>query len=469
MKTISSSLYFFSLFLIIGLCNAEAQVSAKYSENLVDYQEIIIDINQLKSALHNTQLRSSATQNRNSNTIIKLSIPNGELQQFRVVESPIFSPELSVSRPDVKSYIAKGIDDPTATARFNITSAGFYAVIKSASGISIIEKVNKLNSDNRYVSYYDHNIMQDTGEFICESEEEELVSRSYLPETNRIDSCFQIGDNLRSYEMVLTCSGEFYGLNGGTDPLVEAALLARITQVNTVYEVEAATTFTIVEFLLNNDAATDPYTDPTNTSTSITETNNYINANVTASSWDIGHGFHEITCGGGCGWAGRAGLGVVCTSSKANGYTYLPNDIPTSITVLLHEFGHQFSNRHTNYGCNSNNACSRFEPGQGSTIMSTGAGCDTGDEFADRTDYFSVASLQSMINFMDSGSLVSGSSCGSVTVSGWNDCATLIPTGNNMPSSNADVNNINGLSIPHSTPFVVKGSGSDADGVGSLT
>lgn len=100
---------------------------------------------------------------------------------------------------------------------------------------------------------------------------------------------------MRSYELVLTCSGEFYALNGGTDPLVEAALINRIAQVNTVYETEVATTFTIVEFLLNDNPATDPYSDPTNTFTSITETENYINSNATVSSWDIGHGFHEMT------------------------------------------------------------------------------------------------------------------------------------------------------------------------------
>lgn len=456
------------LFTVFSIITTQAQVPSKYSENLADYKEVTIDINQLKNTLQNVQMKGSAIQNRRSNTIIDLQIPSGEIQRFRVVESPILSPELSASRPDVKSYIAKGIDDPTATARFNITSAGFYGIIKSVDGISIIEKMDRLSKDNRYISYYDHNIIDHTNTFACESDEED-ESFTYSPTAGRVDSCFQIGDNLRSYEIVLTCSGEFYQLNGGTDPLVEAALLARMTQINTVYEVEVATTFSIVEFLLNSNPATDPYSNPTDTFTSLTETENYINANATVSSWDIGHGFHEITCGGGCGWAGRAGLGVVCTSGKARGYTYMPNDIPTNITVQLHEFGHQFSNRHTNYGCNSNNACSRYEPGQGSTIMSTGANCDAGDFFANRTDYFSVASLQNMIDFMNSGLFVTGTSCGTVTIGGWSDCATLIPTGNNMPSSDADANNINGLVIPHSTPFILTGSGSDADGTGSLT
>ncbi|WP_400078844.1 M12 family metallo-peptidase [Winogradskyella sp. R77965] len=466
MKLLKPTLVF--VFICLFYSNTQAQVSSKYSENLIDYREVKIDVNRLKSTLQYTQMKGAIAQNRNSSTIVELPIPTEGMQRFRVVESPILSPELSASRPDVKSYIAKGIDDLTATARFNITSAGFYGVIKSADGIAIIEKTDRLSKNNQYITYYDHNIVQHAGQFDCQSEEE-TESRALTPVYGRADSCFQIGDNLRSYEMVVTCSGEFYELNGGTDALVEAALLNRITQVNAVYETEVATTFSIVEFLLNDDPVNDPFSDPTDTFTSITETENYINDNVSVSSWDIGHGFHEITCGGGCGWAGRAGLGVVCTSAKARGYTYLPNDIPTAITVLLHEFGHQFSNRHTNYGCNSNNACSRYEPGQGSTIMSTTANCDADDDFANRTDYFSVASLQSMIDFMDGGLFVNGSSCGTAAVGGWSDCSTLIPTGNSMPSSDANINNINGLVIPHSTPFVLSGSGSDADGVGSLT
>lgn len=455
---------FYVILFFVAITSSHAQVPAKYSDNLIDYQEITLDIENYRNNLINAPIRSAFVQSRNSNIIIELPIPKKGFQRFRVIETPILSSELSAARPNVKSYTAKGIDDFTATAKFNITAAGFYGVIKSVKGISVIEKIDS----NRYITYYDHDILSEHNGFSCESDEN-VEPNDIIPTAGRIDSCFQIGDNLRSYELVLTCSGEFYALNGGTDPLVEAALLNRVTQINTIYETEISTTFTIVEYLLNNNPATDPYSDPTNTVTSITETENFINANVTASSWDIGHGFHEITCGGGCGWAGRAGLAVVCTSAKARGYTYLPNDIPTAITVLVHEFGHQFSNRHTNYGCNTNGACSRYEPGRGSTIMSTSAGCDAGDFFANRTDYFSVASLQNMVDFMNSGLFVTGTSCNTVTIGGWSDCATLIPTGNSMPSSNANANSIDGLVIPHSTPFVLNGSGSDADGVGSLT
>jgi len=422
----------------------------------------------VKSVLQDAPLKGLVFDIRSSNVIINLPVPTGGTQQFRVVEAPMMSPELSAQMPDFKSYVAQGIDDPTASARFNITPVGFYGLIKGINGISIIEQVDKTSRDNRYITYYDHDITSTNQNIFCESDQ--LMDQTNVSQQgSRTNSCFQNGASLRSYDMIVTCSGEFYALNGGTNGAVQAALLARVAQINAIYEPELAVTFNIVEYLLNSNPATDPFTDPTNTSTSISQANTHITSNASV-PFDIGHGFHEITCGGSCGWAGRAGVGVVCTASKANGYTYLPNDIPTSVTVLLHEIGHMFSSYHTNYGCDSENSCERYEPGRGTSIMSTGANCDAGDLFASRTDYFGIGSLQSMMNFTATGTVPFGDpTCSSGVAGGWADCSTSTASGNAMPSANANANTINGLTIPHSTPFTLSGTGSDADGLGSLT
>ncbi|MFK7771309.1 MAG: M12 family metallo-peptidase [Saprospiraceae bacterium] len=453
---------------IVG--NSSGQVPEGYKRNLNQYQEVTIDVTSLKNEVANAPMKGLIKENRNSPVIVDLPMPDGSYQAFRVVESPILSPELSIQRPAFKSYAAKGIDDPTATTRFNITPAGFYGVIFGINGVSIIESLDKTGTSDQYITYYDHDITSTSEINTCESEDELINANTNSASEMMTNSCFQNGANLRTYQMVVTCSGEFYQLNGNTAPLAEAALLARVTQINTIYEVELAITFTIAEYLLNSDPSTDVFTDPTNTSTSITQAEDYINNNVTVGTWDIGHGFHEITCGGSCSWAGRAGLGVVCTTSKARGYTYLPNDIPTSVTVLLHEIGHMFSCRHTNYGCDTENNCGRYEPGRGSSIMSTSAGCDAGDFFANRTDYFGIGSLQAIIDYTSTGTVLNNnSSCTTSTTGGWSDCSATSGTGNNMPTSDANANSINGLTIPHSTPFTLSGTGSDPDGTGSLT
>ena len=454
--------------LFVCFMSSNAQVSEGYQQNLADYLEVNIDVENVKSVLQNVPLKGLLSENRNSTVLINLPVPTGGTQQFRVVEAPMMSPELSRQLPDFKSYVAQGIDDLTASARFNITPVGFYGVIKGINGISIIEQIDKTSRDNRYITYYDHDIISVNQNVFCETDQL-MDGANVSQQGSRTNSCFQNGANLRTYEMVVTCSGEFYALNGGTNVAVQAALLARIAQINATYEPELAITFSIVEYLLNSNPATDPFTDPTNTSTSISEANTYITANASV-PFDLGHGFHEITCGGSCGWAGRAGVGVVCTSNKALGYTYLPNDIPTSITVLLHEIGHMFSSYHTSYGCDNENSCERYEPGRGSSIMSTGAGCDAGDFVANRTDYFGIGSLQSMMNFTATGTRPFGDpTCSSGVAGGWTDCSFSFSSGNNMPSADANANNINGLTIPHSTPFTLSGTGSDADGLGSLT
>jgi hypothetical protein len=455
-----------SLFILACFMTSGAQVPDRFKENLVGYLEVNIEIRNFKNILQNAPLKGVLSENRNSIVLIDLPVPTGGTQQFKVVEAPMMSPELSRTLPDFKSYVAQGIDDPTASARFNITPVGFYGVIKGINGISIIEQIDKTRRDNRYITYYDHDIISVNQNDFCESDE--IMDRANVSQlASRANSCFQNGANLRTYEMVVTCTGEFYALNGGDNTSVQAALLARLAQINSVYEPELAISIVIVEYLLNSDAGTDPFTNPLNTSATLFEGESYMNSNASV-NFDIGHTFHEITCGGGCGWAGIAGVGVVCTSGRARGYTYLPNDIPTDITVLVHEIGHMFSSYHTNYGCDSENSCERYEPGQGSSIMSTGAGCDGGDFFANRTDYFGIGSLQSMMNFTETGTIPFGDpNCSSGVASGWTDCAAISASGNAMPS--ADATSISGLMIPHSTPFTLSGTGSDADGVESLT
>ena len=449
-----------------------AQVSEKYQQYLFDYQEVSIQVKTLKKKLENAPLRGLLKQNRNSKVIINLPFPDGSTQQFRVVEAPILSPELSSERPDFKSYIAQGIDDPTATARFNITPLGYYGIISGINGISITEPVDKSKKNDNYITYYDHHILSehqsqaqcgyDTGNFT----DSQNTSAPLLLS----NSCFQNGDNLRTYDMVLTCTGEFYQLNGNTNAGAEAALLNRVAQINAVYEKTLAISFSIVEYIINAGPLDDPFSDPTNTAISLDESEAHIHNKVTVSSWDIGHGFHEIICGGSCSWAGIAGLGVACTPDKARGYTYIPNDIPSHITIPLHEIGHMFACPHTNYGCNSGHFCGRYEPGQGSTIMSTSAGCDAGDYFAPRTDYFGIGSLQAIMDFVNSGNVPNNDDdCTSSVAPGWSDGATMSATGNNMPDSDANANNIDGLLIPHSTPFLLTGSGTDLDGSASLT
>ncbi len=468
MKKHKTFLSFLFTLLLIPLLT-KAQYTDNYLSKLKSYHEADLDVRQLEREVSTLGSVGIQLDNTAAFTEVELPMPNGDFARFRIHESSLMTPELAADRPYIKSYLGQGIDDPTAVVRFSITPSGLSAIIRSVDGITQIRAQEANLSNTEYISFYDHDIIADEP-YQCTSQDLHDPSSApgaSLPNLNT-NSCFALGDELREYEVALTCTGEFHDLNGGTVAGAEAALIFRLQQISLVYELELSVTFVASLLLVNTDAATDPFSNPTNTTTSLQESSDHIAANLGGANPDLGHGFHEITAGG---WAGRAGVGVVCrtNASKFRGYTYLRNDIPSSTIVQLHEFGHMFSCQHSNYGCGSS-GCGRYEPGQGTSIMSTSPGCTAADNYDVRTGYFGIGSLQSIVTYMTSGTVAnSGAGCAPFTYSDWSNCPTITATTNNIPVSDANANGIDGLTIPNGTPFELNGTGTDADGNGSLT
>ncbi len=89
----------------------------------------------------------------NSTTIIALPLPNGEFTRFKFVESLVMEEELANKYPEIKTYLGQGIDNATASARFDITPAGFHAIIFSVNGTVYIDPYSMGDNQN-YISYY---------------------------------------------------------------------------------------------------------------------------------------------------------------------------------------------------------------------------------------------------------------------------------------------------------------------------
>ena len=69
---------------------------------------------------------------RKSPAVLALPMPDGSFQRFHIEESPVLDADLAARYPAIKSYRGQGIDDGTATMRFDWTPLGFHALVLSA-------------------------------------------------------------------------------------------------------------------------------------------------------------------------------------------------------------------------------------------------------------------------------------------------------------------------------------------------
>lgn len=410
----------------------------------LEYNLFQLNTPALKAALAQAPERNNGT----SNVIIKLPTNNGELQNFRVFEASVFAPELQARHTDTRSYVAKGIDDPTATARFSVSSIGLNAMITSGKYPTVYIDPYTQNK-NFYITYNINQLPANPDGFDC-LVEEAIGPEPFLNERNANDG------KLRTYRLAVACNrfyAQFHLTDQGipasaTDAVKKAAVLAAMnvtmTRVNGIYERDLSLTMVLIpnnEDIIFLDAATDPYAPNQNAQTLINQNQTVIDDKIGFDNYDIGHLFST-------GAGGLAQLRSPCTANKARGITgtNYPKGDAYDIDYVSHEMGHQYGANHTfNNACGGNrNNGTAVEPGSGSTIMAYAGICPPNVQNRS-DDYFSGRSIQEMwIN---------------ISV-GRGDCGVQTNTNNQPPVADAGPNR----TIPKSTAFILQGTASDPDG-----
>ena len=76
------------------------------------------------------------------------------------------APPLAAQFPEIRTYRGEGLDDPTATTRFDMTPAGFHAIVLSSQGTVVIEPAARGRA-GQYVSYNQRDGPKEAGSFSC--------------------------------------------------------------------------------------------------------------------------------------------------------------------------------------------------------------------------------------------------------------------------------------------------------------
>lgn len=443
----------------------EKDLKVKGRRTATPEKYLVFRLNQigLKEILAAAPLEFS-TEARQIEIILEIPTPEGGMSRFRIEESPMLAPHIAAQFPTWKQYSGQGIDDPTATARFDVNANGFHGYVLGSKGTQLIDPIS-LTDQNNYIVYYKGDIGESSRDkFSCGVVLDKKVSeRSFFsPEA------FSNGTQLRTYRLAISATKEYTNFFGGNVTTAFAAVTTTVNRMIGIYRRDLATTFTLVTgsshmFTDANDGGFVAATDPNVASLSldrnqvVMDSGNGGNpAAVGNANYDIGHVLSRT--GNPNGLASSPSLCI--DSGKAKGFTgaQVPQGDGFDVDYVAHEIGHQFAMSHTfnndtDGSCNTRSATSAYEPASGVTIMGYGGICAPRNLAKNSIEYFNLRSFdQSLQWFAD----IAGGTFGGINP----NCGTPTANANNVPVVTSPGN----FTIPRLTPFTLTASATDTNG-----
>ncbi len=419
-----------------------------------NYKLFELDIDQLKSKLSNAPLENKIK----SDLIISFPNQQGTFDAYKVFEAPVMEKGLSDKFPDLKSYIGKGIDDPTATIRFSITLFGLHAMTISGNSEALF--TDTFTKDLKKYIVYKKSDVDPTTNFECGFKNKispNLDNQNQLiaPKLLTSDGTF------RQFRLAMACTIEYAAfhvnaanLSSGTllqkKNAVLSAMTVTMTRVNAIYERDLALRMNLIS---NNDAiifiTSDNFSNSSATAL-IDESQAQITSIIGSNNFDIGH---TVSTGGG----GYAGPSPCDNSSKAGGITGQDSPVgdPFDIDYVSHEIGHQFGANHTfngsqgSCGGGNRNDTTAVETGSGTTIMAYAGICNSQNVQSSSDAYFHAVSISEIVDHINN----------------FSTCSVNTFNNNAAPVVNAGAN----YTIPKGTKFALKGSATDANASNALT
>ncbi|MDA8979970.1 M12 family metallo-peptidase [Chitinophagales bacterium] len=406
-----------------------------------------LDIENLKTYAFQAPLDNKQGNIFSSPISIAIPMPDGSMENFLLVESPVYDLALTQKYAGIKTFLAYNPKHPNWYARFDITPKGFHAMIMGTDKGSIfIDPIMHQGDINHYFSYYKDDFKRDSEKIICLLDDKAPIHQHSNNHTGGTYKSFGSCE-LRTYRLAVSATGEYTQFHGGTVADAVAAQITTMNRVNGVFERDMAIHMDIIannDLIIYTNPASDPFSNG-NTGAMINENQTNTDAVIGSANYDIGHIF-------GTNSGGLAQLRSPCTNNKARGVTGsgAPIGDPFDIDYVAHEMGHQYGANHTqNNNCNRNNATA-MEPGSASTIMGYAGICAPNVQ-NNSDDYFHGISMEEMGNF------ITGAT---------HTCPVKTPLANFAPSVSIPQTNV---TIPANTPFSLTAVGTDLNTSNTLT
>ncbi|UOG93239.1 MAG: M12 family metallo-peptidase [Candidatus Thiothrix sulfatifontis] len=417
----------------------------------------LLHLNETEWLAQLAQTASANTQARGASPSLELPLPDGGFASVTVTPTEVLAPDIAATHPDIGTWKVFGTDGKVISGVLDFTPAGLHAMLDMANGDTLFIDPQTNGTAREYLSFrksanseaFRH------GDWSCTTHQQPTVpsfASAVSANTAARSLAARAGETLHTYRIAMAATAEYTNFHGGQSAAF-SAIVTTVNRLNQIYERDLSTRLTLVSGtnVVYTNARTDPYSN-SSPLLLLTENTSVINQAIGVNNYDIGHVL--ATFGG-----GLASVGVACGEFKAEGTTGLPEPVGDSFIIdyVAHEIGHQVGASHTFNGtrgaCAGNNRQKEtaYEPGSGSTIMAYTGLCGGDDLQLDSDAMMHSASIQQIQDYLHNGAGAS--------------CATKTSLSNRLPTADAGSD----YTIPAATPFILKGSGADADTANTLS